>query len=86
MTTTDTGGFNFGQSGINSQRQRHGASPYPRTSLILGEPNALPSPSGCASATPTPTEVPAHRIRWNGIYDLPFGKGQEVWQRAPRRA
>ncbi|MGE5644253.1 MAG: TonB-dependent receptor domain-containing protein [Acidobacteriota bacterium] len=75
MTTSDTGGFNFGSSGINSSGSGT-AFAVPENILIMGEPNLTPSQRlrlGYANSV----EVPAHRVRWNGVYDLPFGKGKK---------
>ena len=74
LTTSDTGGFNFGSSGINTSGSGS-AFAVPETILIQGEPKLTDSQLlrlGYANSV----EVPAHRIRWNGIYDLPFGKGK----------
>ncbi|MCW5977079.1 MAG: TonB-dependent receptor [Bryobacteraceae bacterium] len=75
MTTTDTGGFNFGSSGINSSGSSS-AYAVPENHLILGNPNLSESQRlrmGYANSV----EVPAHRVRFNGIYSLPFGRGKK---------
>jgi hypothetical protein len=80
MTTSDTGGFNFGSSGINSSSSGS-AFAVPENILIMGEPNLTDSQRlrlGYANST----EIPAHHIRWNGIYDLPFGKGKHFGRNA----
>ncbi len=74
QTTTDTGGFNFGSSGINSSGSSS-AFAVPENRLILGNPN-LSDDQRLRMGYANSVEVPAHRIRFNGIYDLPFGKGQ----------
>lgn len=75
LTTSDTGGFNFGSSGINSSSSGS-AFAVPENILISGEPKLSESDRlrlGYANST----EVPAQRMRWNGIYDLPFGRGKK---------
>lgn len=75
LTTTDTGGFNFGSSGINSSGSGT-AFAVPETGVIMGAP-ALTAEQRLRLGYANSTEVPAHRVRWNGIYDLPFGRGQK---------
>ncbi len=75
MTTTDTGGFNFGSSGINSSGS-NSAFAVPENIVVLGSP-ALSESQRLRLGYANSVEVPAHRIRWNGIYDLPFGKGKK---------
>lgn len=75
MTTNDTGGYNFGSSGINSSGSGS-AFATPESRLIWGEPNLTDSQRlrlGYANSD----SVPAQHVRWNGIYDLPFGKGKK---------
>jgi hypothetical protein len=74
MTTSDTGGFNFGSSGINSSGANT-AFAVPENILIWGEPN-LTDEQRLRLGYANSVEVPAHRIRWNGIYELPFGRGK----------
>lgn len=75
MTTNDTGGYNFGSSGVNSSGSSS-AFAVPEAGLLWGEPNLTESQRlrlGYANSD----SVPAQRVRWNGIYDLPFGKGKK---------
>jgi hypothetical protein len=75
LTTSDTGGFNFGSSGINASGSGT-AFAVPENIVIKGNPGLSDSDRlrlGYANST----EVPAHRVRWNGIWDLPFGRGQK---------
>jgi hypothetical protein len=74
MTTTDTGGFNFGSSGINASGSST-AYAVPETHLILGNPK-LTEEQRLRLGYANSVEVPAHRIRFNGIWDLPFGRGK----------
>jgi hypothetical protein len=74
MTTNDTGGFSYGPSDINSTGSTGFAVPENRR--ILGEPNLSASDRlrlGYANSS----EVPPHRVRWNAIYELPFGRGKK---------
>jgi len=75
LTTSDTGGFNFGSSGINSSGSSS-AYAVPENIVILGAPQ-LSEDQRLRLGYANSVEIPAHRIRWNGIYDLPFGKGRK---------
>ncbi len=75
MTTSDTGGFNFGSSGINTSGS-DSAFAVPENILIFGAPN-LTEKERLRLGYANSSAVPAHRMRWNGIYDLPFGKGKQ---------
>jgi len=82
LTTNDTGGFSYGPSSINATGGRQMAVPEPR--VILGEPNMTPE-QRLRLAYYNSTNVPAHRVRWNGIYTLPFGRGKR-WGRNVSRS
>ncbi len=75
MTTSDAGGFTYGSSSINSST---GSTIYavPENHLIMGAPN-LTMDQRLKLGYANSTEVPAHRIRFNGIYTLPFGRGKK---------
>jgi len=73
MTTNDTGGFDYGGSSVNSTGSRGYA--VPETILILGEPSLTDSQRLHFGYTNS-SLVPPHRFRWNGIYELPFGRGK----------
>ena len=73
LTTNDTGGFTSGGGNINATS---GASGVPETIQLLGAPN-LNYEQRLRLGYFNSGEVPAHRIRWNGIYDLPFGRGKK---------
>jgi hypothetical protein len=75
MTTTDTGGYNFGSNNINSSGSGT-AFAVPEPQVILGAPN-LTEDERLRLGYANSDSVPAHRIRWNGIYDLPFGRGKK---------
>jgi len=75
MTTNDAGGFTYGASNINSSGSGTNYA-VPENIVIMGEPNLSDSQRlrlGYANSD----SIPAHRIRWNGVYDLPFGKGKK---------
>jgi len=74
MTTTDTGGFNYGASGINASGSST-AFAVPENHLILNAPN-LSEQERLKLGYANSDAVPAHRIRFNGIWDLPFGRGK----------
>src|SRR5438034_10154362 len=73
MTTTDAGGFTSGNSGINDVRS--GAAP-PEVIDLLGEPN-LSYNQRLHLVYLNSTEIPPHHIRFNGVVDLPFGRGKK---------
>lgn len=78
LTTSDTGGFDFGSSGINSSGSggaTGSAFAVPEPIVIQGAPK-LTEDELLRLGYANSTAVPAHRVRWNGIYDLPFGRGQ----------
>jgi hypothetical protein len=74
LTTTDAGGFVPGNSGFNDVRL--GAAP-PENIDILGEPN-LSYDQRLRMVYLNSTEVPPHHFRFNGVVDLPFGKGKKI--------
>jgi hypothetical protein len=78
MTTSDTGAFDFGSSGINSSGSGANGSAFavPENILIWGAPN-LSEAERLRLGYSNSVEVPAHRMRWNGIYELPFGRGKK---------
>jgi hypothetical protein len=75
MTTNDTGGFTSGGGSINSSGGGSGIS-VPENIQIIGNPNRSYDERLRLGYTNS-GEVPAHRVRWNAIYDLPFGKGKK---------
>ncbi|MGH9630531.1 MAG: TonB-dependent receptor domain-containing protein, partial [Bryobacteraceae bacterium] len=75
LTTTDTGGFNFGSSNINNSGS-DSAFAVPEPQVILGAPQ-LTEDERLRLGYANSDAVPAHRIRWNGIYELPFGRGKK---------
>jgi hypothetical protein len=73
QTTSDAGGFTSGNGNINST---DGQFLVPENHQILGAPN-LSYDQRLRLGYQNSANIPAHRIRWNGIYDLPFGRGQK---------
>jgi hypothetical protein len=73
LTTTDAGGFTSGGGSINAT----GGGNYgvPENIQIFGAPN-LTYDQRLRLGYANSGNIPAQHIRWNGIYDLPFGKGK----------
>lgn len=80
LTTTDAGGFTSGGAGINNT---NGTNKVPQNDLLLGSGN-LNYEQLLGLVYQNSAAVPAHQIRWNGIYDLPFGKGKKFGSGANR--
>ncbi len=72
LTTTDSGGFESGNTGINSGG---GGGRVPEVQQIQGAPD-LSYDERLRRVYFNSTTIPAHRIRYNAIVDLPFGKGK----------
>jgi hypothetical protein len=72
LNTTDAGGFTSGNVGINSGG---GGGRVPENHQILGAPK-LSYDQRLRLVYFNSTEIPPHRIRYNGIYELPFGRGK----------
>jgi hypothetical protein len=75
MTTSDTGGFNFGSSGINSSGSGT-AFAVPENILIWGEPN-LSEAERLRLGYANSDQVPPQRMRWNGLWEVPVGRGKK---------
>jgi hypothetical protein len=73
LTTTDAGGFTSGNAGIND---RTNGLRVPQRTDIFGEPS-LSYDQLLRLAYSNSTNIPAHHVRYNGIVDLPFGKGKK---------
>ena len=73
LTTTDAGGFVAGGGSINST---NGVSQAPENIQLLGG-GKLSYDQLLRLGYQNSTNVPAHRVRWNGVYDLPFGRGKK---------
>ncbi len=73
LTTTDAGGFTSGSQRINDGS---GGGRVPERIEVWGAPN-LSFEDRLRLTYYNSTSVPAHRIRYNGIFDLPFGHGKK---------
>jgi hypothetical protein len=73
MTTNDTGGFDYGPASFNATSGGFGV---PENTEIFGAPN-LSYDQRLRLGYFNSREVPAHRVRYNGIYTLPFGRNQK---------
>jgi len=71
LTTTDAPGFDSGNTEINGKGGRR----VPENIQMFGEPN-LSYDERLRLVYFNSTNVPPHRIRYNGIYELPFGRGK----------
>src|SRR5262245_32931345 len=74
LTTTDAGGFTSGNTAINSGA---GGGQVPENIQLFGAPN-LSYDERLRLVYFRSTEIPPHRIRYNAIYDLPFGRGKKI--------
>ncbi|MGE5645395.1 MAG: TonB-dependent receptor domain-containing protein [Acidobacteriota bacterium] len=75
MATTDAGGYSSGNGSANAVGSGY-AFLVPQNAQILGNPNLTDSQRlrlGYANSG----DVPPQHIRWNGVYELPFGKGKK---------
>ena len=72
LTTSDAGGFDAGNFGINSAS---GGGQVPENINLYGEPN-LSYDERQRLVYYNSTNVPPHRIRYNAVVELPVGKGK----------
>jgi len=72
LTTSDAGGFTSGNTGINSGG---GGGNVPENHQILGTPN-LSYDERLRLVYFNSTTIPPHRVRYNGIVELPFGRSK----------
>jgi hypothetical protein len=79
LTTTDAAGFTSGGGSINST---NGVSETPENIQLLGGGD-FPYDQRLRLGYQNSTNIPAQRIRWNGIYDLPFGRGKKYGGSVP---
>jgi hypothetical protein len=79
LTTTDAGGTSDGNVSIN---QGGGGGQVPANTQILGEPN-LSYAQRQNLVYFNSTNLPPHRITFNGVYDLPFGRGHRLGGNVP---
>jgi hypothetical protein len=72
LSTSDAGGFTAGNFAINSTAQ---GGRVPEVNQLWGAKN-LSYDERLRLVYYNSTEVPPHRMRYNFIYDLPFGRGK----------
>jgi carboxypeptidase family protein len=80
LTTTDPGGFTDGNTNINGGGGKgglggSGGATVPENIQLLGEPT-LSYKQRLKLAYFNNTTIPPHRITFDAVYDLPFGRGQ----------
>ena len=80
LNTTDVGGFTSGNGGVNNT---DGGNAVPENINLLGAPN-LTYDQRLKLIYYNSREVPAQRVRYNGIYSLPVGKGKKYASGAGR--
>jgi hypothetical protein len=73
LTTSDAPGFDAGNTSINSTG---GGGRIPEVQQLWGTPN-LNFEQRQRLVYFNSTNIPGHRIRWNAVYDLPFGRGKK---------
>lgn len=79
MTTNDADGFVSGGGGINANTAGGGggtSGSVADNNEILGNPN-LSASQRLRFLYTNSSQVPPQRITWNGVYQLPFGKGRK---------
>jgi len=77
LTTTDSPGFDAGNSNINSGGSAiGGGGQVPENIQLFGNPN-LSYDERLRLVYFRSTAIPPHRIRYNAIVDLPFGRGKK---------
>jgi hypothetical protein len=81
MGTNDTGGSSYGPAAINGNLNT--AISVPESVQILGNPNMTPDQRLRLGYTNS-NQVPPQRITWNGVWQLPFGRGQKYGNTAGR--
>lgn len=82
LTTSDAGGSTSGGGAINST---NGVFQVPENTQLLGGGN-LNYDQLLKLGYQNSSNVPPHRMRWNAVYDLPFGKGKKFGANASRLA
>jgi PEGA domain. len=73
LTTSDADGFTSGNGAINAIGT--GVAQVPAANQVLGAPQ-MSYDDLLRLVYYNSGYVPPHRVRWNGVYDLPFGKGR----------
>jgi hypothetical protein len=75
MSTTDAGGSSSGDSSIAANGSGYSFL-VPQNGEILGNPQ-LSDSQRLALGYTNSGDVPPQHVRWNGVYELPFGKGKK---------
>jgi hypothetical protein len=78
LTTSDAGGYTSGGAPANAN-DTSGQGGIPENIHFFGEPN-LSYDERLRVLYHNSSQIPGHRVRYNGIFDLPFGKGK-AWGR-----
>ncbi len=79
LTTSDSDGFSSGNGAINSTGT--GIAQVPEAIQVLGAPQ-MSYDDLLKLVYYNSGSIPAHRVRWNGVLDLPFGKGRKLFGNA----
>ncbi|MBI3682054.1 MAG: TonB-dependent receptor [Acidobacteria bacterium] len=80
LTTTDAGGFTSGNGNINAT---DGQTAVPENINLIGAPN-LSYDQRLRLMYYNNVNIPAHRVRYNAIWDLPVGRGKALGRNAGR--
>ena len=88
LTTTDPGGFSDGNTSVNGGAGTgglggSGGATVPENVELLGEPQ-LSYQQRLKLTYFNNTTIPPHRFTFDGIYDLPFGKGKHFGGQVPK--
>ncbi len=75
MSTSDASGNSSGDGNIAANGSGYSFL-VPMNGEIIGNPNLSPSQRLRLGYTNS-GDVPPHHVRWNGVYELPFGKGKK---------
>jgi hypothetical protein len=81
MSTTDAGGNTSGDGSITANGTGYSYL-VPMNGEILGDPNLTASQRLRLGYTNS-GDVPPQHVRWNGVYELPFGKGKRFANSVP---
>lgn len=78
MGTNDTGGYASGSASLNGNFTNGSLAigSVPANNEIIGTPN-LTLAQRLRFVYTNSSQVPPQRITWNGVYELPFGKGKK---------
>ena len=81
LTTNDSGGGSAGTGSVNAT----GASSFvvPTSNIILGNPT-MTNDQLLRLGYFNSSQVPPQRVTWNGVYQLPFGKGKRFGSNSNR--